>query len=54
MKGRLILDLDMRDSLESNLQFLKDCEKYIEMRRKRLLDLHKKPTKNKNKNKNER
>ena len=45
MKGRFILDLDPRDSLESNLEFLKACEKQIKDRRKRLIDLHTKPIK---------
>lgn len=45
MKGRFILELDPRDSLESNLDFLKDCEKQIEIRRQRLKDLYKKPIK---------
>lgn len=45
MKGRFILELDPRDSLESNLKFLVECEKYIEMRRKRLKDLYQKPKK---------
>lgn len=45
MKGRFILDLDPRDSLESNLEFLKDCERQINARRERLINLHKKPDK---------
>lgn len=49
MKGRFILDLDPRDSLQSNLDFLKDCEKQIEIRRRRLIELHKKPIKKQDK-----
>lgn len=45
MKGRFILELDPRDSLESNLEFLKQCKKQIAVREKRLKDLHKKPIK---------
>lgn len=50
MKARFILDLDPRDSFESNMDFLKECERQIELKRQRLIELHKKPLKNKFRN----